>query len=727
MTTQSTDILAGLNSVQKQAVETLNGPLLILAGAGTGKTRVLTSRIVNILNQHLAKSSEILAVTFTNKAAKEMKERVEHMLGNSADGFWIGTFHSIGLRILRRHIAEVGLKPNFIIIDSDDCEKIIKEILQDRNIDIKKYTPSSIAHTIGKLKDKGILHNTNLGEHEQVYGTLSLSALYRLYQERLKELNSVDFGDLLLLCVDLFRQFPDILEKWQYQFKYILVDEYQDTNSLQYMFIRILALKYNNVCCVGDDDQSIYSWRGAEISNILRFEEDFVGAKVLRLEQNYRSTTPILKVASSLIANNSQRWDKTLWSENVGSKKVKVYEAFNSKTEADFVANTILNLKNEGVDYKNIAILVRASHQSRELEERLIFKTIPYKFIGGSRFYDRQEIKDAIAYLRLLNQEYDDMAYLRIINTPKRGIGASSVDKIRQIGKDLGLSLYSASKNVLGKNIISNKTETELNGFIGLFEYWKATLLEKPLVEIAKEILSQSGYLTMLELEKTEESKGRLENLKELFSALKNYESLEEFLEHVSLVSDKEEENQDNKVSLMTMHGAKGLEFDVVFLSGWEEGIIPSHRSIEESGELGLQEERRLAYVGITRAKKDLYISYCNSRYMYGNWQNAIASRFIGEMNEDYVEKLSGNVHYNPIYKDNYLRENLYGKTTNKWENSIDSADSFKNASGLKIGQKVEHNALGSGVIVNLQGPIATVKFENGGEKKIMSTFLKML
>ncbi|MDR2008503.1 MAG: UvrD-helicase domain-containing protein, partial [Alphaproteobacteria bacterium] len=459
----SLNIFDGLNDKQLEAVQQTEGALLILAGAGTGKTKVLTSRIVNILNQGKANPTEILAVTFTNKAAREMMHRVEGLLGYNASGFWIGTFHSIGLRILRRHYNEVGLKPSFTILDTGDCESVLKQIMLDKNIDTKKYPPKMVADNISRLKDKNIHPDTLSPEDNRRIGNIFLQEIYTTYQAQLRALNAVDFGDLLLLCIDLFRQYPDVLAQWQNRFKYIMVDEYQDTNALQYLFIKVLALNHGNICAVGDDDQSIYSWRGAEIANILRFEQDFPNAKIIRLEQNYRSTTPILKVASSVISQNSQRHEKTLWSDKESEQKVKLYEAFNSKMEAEFIATTIGDVIRAGYKYNQVAILVRASFLTREIEERLMVNAVPYKFVGGSRFYDRMETKDMIAYLRLLYQPFDDMAFLRIINTPKRGIGGASLDKIRAYARKADLSLFNASKQLMGQGVVSAKIEKELD------------------------------------------------------------------------------------------------------------------------------------------------------------------------------------------------------------------------------------------------------------------------
>ncbi len=719
------DIFEGLNSVQQEAVKNTEGPLLVLAGAGTGKTKVLTSRIVNILNQRLAKMQEILAVTFTNKASKEMKERIEGMLGYPIDGFWIGTFHSIGLRIIKRHVAEVGLKNNFTIVDTDDCEKIIKQILVDKNIDGKKFPPSLFLNLISRLKDKNIMFD-NIPEQENTkFDNCSLQDIYESYQNRLRSLNSVDFGDLLLLCVDLFRQFPDVLAKWQNQFKYILVDEYQDTNTLQYIFIRILGLKYGNVCAVGDDDQSIYSWRGAEIANILKFSEDFSNAKVLRLEQNYRSTNPILKVASQLIAKNDNRFGKTLWTENTLEHKVKLYEAFNSKQEAEFISNTIEDCVRKNYQYKNIAVLVRSTFQMREIEERFIYNAIPYKVVGGNKFYDRMEIKDAIAYLRIVNQSYDDLAFLRIINTPKRGIGDSSIDKIRQYANNNMISMFESAKRIIGQKVVSAKVENELNIFVELIDHGKQLLTEKGLGSVAEYLLKESGYVAMWELEKSQEAKSRVENIKELYTALDSYENLETFLENVTLSTSKDDEHEDNKASIMTMHGSKGLEFDVVFLSGWEEGIMPNQRSIEETGDLALQEERRLAYVGITRAKKELYISYANNRLMYGNWQSCMPSRFLMEIPAELLDKVKDTGGYiNQGYQNNFTRDSFTAKKPAP--RTVDDSDFVmpKNT-GIKVGQRVVHNTMGEGEVQQLQGIVATVKFDTSGTKKIMISFLK--
>jgi DNA helicase-2/ATP-dependent DNA helicase PcrA len=723
----SLNIFEGLNKEQKEAVETTEGALLVLAGAGTGKTKVLTSRIVNILNQKLANPTEILAVTFTNKAAKEMMQRVEGLLGYSANGFWIGTFHSIGLRILRRHYLEAGLGPNFTILDTSDCESIIKQILIEKNIDTKKYPPKMVADKISRLKDRNILPDSISNEDNQIIGNIYLKEIYTAYQRQLRELNCVDFGDLLLLCVDLFRQFPDTLAHWQERFKYIMVDEYQDTNAVQYLFIKILAYKHRNICAVGDDDQSIYSWRGADITNILRFEKDFLGAKIIRLEQNYRSTTPILKVASSVISQNSDRHDKTLWSEKNSESNVKLYEAFNSKQEADFIATTINDLIRKGYRYNQVAILVRSAFLTREIEERLMFNAVPYKFIGGSRFYDRLEIKDIIAYLRLVYQPLDDMAYLRIINTPKRGIGGASLDKIRNYARSNNLSFYNASIDLIGKSVVPAKVEKELTEFVNNFENWKKLLDSKSLGEITKIVAEESCYMEMWETENTVEAKGRIENIKELYTALESFSSLEEFLEHVSLVSDIEEENEDNKVVVMTLHGAKGLEFDVVFLAGWEDGIFPNQRSLEDTGDSGLQEERRLAYVGITRAKNDLYITFARNRQVYGNWQSSIGSRFIEEMNYNFVEKLNENESSNRAYEDPFINKAFYGERA-KTTSGEGFAKNVNNiASGLKAGVRVNHSTMGEGEIITINGPIATVRFDKDGEKKIMASFLSVI
>ncbi len=709
------NILENLNDVQKEAVETIEGPLLILAGAGTGKTKVLTTRVVNIINKQAAYPSEILCVTFTNKAAFEMKDRIHKMLSDiPIHSMWIGTFHSIGLRILRRHFAEAGLKPNFIILDPDDCERIIKQILIDHNVDVKKHSPKYIANTISTLKDKNITVSNFPVSLDDIYGTMSLSQIYNIYNNRLKAVNSVDFGDLLQLCVNLFIQFPDIVDFWQSKFKFVLVDEYQDTNLLQYTFIKILAAKYHNLCCVGDDDQSIYSWRGAEVENILRFEKDFKGAKVLRLEQNYRSINPILKAASSLISANTKRWKKTLWTDKEDKNTVKLFEANSSKDEAQFICDKILEFKKEGAPYKDNAILVRAAYQTRELEERLQFNGIDYQLIGGLSFYDRAEVKDTIAHLRLLNQKYDDMAFLRIINNPKRGLGESALNKIREIANTNNTSLYLASEFILGQGILSAKQDHALNEFVSAFTKVEQNQGLK-LREITENILKNTGYLNMYEIEGTTEAKDRIENIKELYRALDSYSSLEEFLESVSLrVDTEDEEGNDNKVCIMTLHRAKGLEFNCVFLPGWEEGILPNQRALDEGGEKSLEEERRLAYVGITRAKKKLFVSYCKSRNMYGSWQECVGSRFILDMGND-IERINTSVY---VTKD---------KTKHNFVNNIDftSFSSNNMNANFRQGQQVQHNSLGKGVIVSLSGPIATVNFEVHGTKKIMVSFLK--
>ncbi len=737
-------MLEDLNSIQQQAVETTQGPLLLLSGAGTGKTKVLTNRIVNILNQNLAYSSQILAVTFTNKAATEMKHRIENILHRPVDGFWIGTFHSIGLRILRRHVAEVGLKENFTIIDTADSERLIKEILVERNVDTTKNSPTFVYNTIARFKDKNISPQSVPNALNVAVGSVQISTIYEEYQTRLKQLNCVDFGDLIYLCVDLFKQFPDVLALWQGKFKYIMVDEYQDTNVIQYTFVKILSLPHNNIFCVGDDDQSIYSWRGAEIDNILRFEKDFPNAKVLYLEQNYRSTNSILNAASSLIAKNSSRYSKKLWSDKADDSKIIIKECFNSKQEADILAQDISLLNQNGGRYENTAVLVRAMYLTREIEEKLIAYSIPYKIFGGAKFYDRLEIKDACSYLRLVVQKYDDLAFMRAISAPKRGIGETSIAKLRDYARSEGLSLFNASQKlveeIFDSKIISSKIKNQLQEFIALFNAVEDMKATARLSEMLNYILNTSGYIDILKAENSPESKSRLENLKELASALDGFNNLEEFLEHISLINETEDKNDNNSVILMTIHAAKGLEFEAVFLPGFEEGIIPSPRSIDENAVAGLEEERRLAYVAITRAKKFLQISFCNNRYMYGSYQSTMGSRFLNEVDEGSVKRVALN-NYNPnTYSFNQQQSILnstsfgssggsYHKSNfNKNSNiSNNNNDADHNKAKFKIGAIVQHATLGQGMIIALEGSIATVKFNNTTTKKIITDFLKLV
>jgi len=726
------DILNSLNKVQQEAVTTTEGPLLVLAGAGTGKTKVLTSRVAYIIKQNLARPFEILAVTFTNKAASEMKERIASLAGDLGKDLWVGTFHSICLRILRRFYEAAGLKSNFIILDTEDSQKVLKQIMVDLNIDIKTTPVRLVASLIAKLKDKVIFpedvpysENNNLGGNN-----IRLSQVYKEYNQKLKDLNAVDFNDLLLLCVKIFKEQPEILEFYQKKFKYILVDEYQDTNILQYQLLKMLALKNGNICCVGDDDQSIYSWRGAEIANILSFNDTFKDAKILRLEENYRSTTQILETASAVIANNGARWGKTLWTSKQDGQKIIIHECVDSNSEAKLIATEIARFYRDGFNYNEIAILVRAGYQTREIEENLLKEHIPYKIIGSNKFYERLEIKDALAYLRLCFNLSDNLAFERIINVPKRGIGAKALEKIREVAGSYKLSYFAAVELMLQNQAITGKVVNELQNFVTQIHNWRNQIEKTSLTELTEKILEESGYLAMWRDERTEESKMRLENLIELLNSLSDFNSLEEYLEHVSLIISVDDLNEDNKVSLMTLHAAKGLEFHVVFLSGWEEGIFPSARSIDETGEKGLEEERRLAYVGITRAKEKLIVSYSKRRVTFGSWQDCMPSRFIKEMGTKHIEfkkqqAFDSTWSYEGYNKRSGFKENYQEKSFNShpyWNNS--SSKSFSKTIGFNKGEKVKHQSFGVGIVKKQEGPLLYIDFESHGEKKIMADFV---
>jgi len=617
--------LDSLNPEQYEAVVTLDNPLLVLSGAGTGKTKVLTTKIAYIIENGYAFPSQILAVTFSNRAAREMKERLVN-LTDGADGVWLGTFHSICARILRAHAEIVGISTNFTIIDIDDQLKIIKQILKEKNIDQKMAT--GIANKISRFKDKGIRHIDQRLDHDSLEGQI-----YRIYQERIRSYDSVDFGDLLLYVTEIFRDHPEVLQIYRDKFKYFLVDEYQDTNVSQYLWLRMLSPLGKGLCCVGDDDQAIYSWRGAEVGNILRFEKDFENTKIVRLERNYRSKGHILGAASSLISNNENRLGKTIWTETDQGEKVIIRRVYNGFDEATFAVEKIEDLRIKGVPYNEMAILVRAGFQTREFEDRLLAYGVPYRVVGGLKFYDRQEIKDIIAYMRLIYQPNDSLALERIINVPKRGIGASAIAKFHNLAIEKNISLYQAAKEVLKTGDLRPSLKSALNKFISLIELIKERNDLSP-AEIAKTILEETGYLASLNAEQTLEAQGRIENLKELVIALEDFEDLPTFIEHVSLISDSPKNSDEKLVSVMTLHSAKGLEFDAVFLTGWEEGVFPHSLSLRENN---VEEERRLAYVGITRAKKFAFISFAKNRRIYNQWQANPPSRFLTELASEHV------------------------------------------------------------------------------------------
>ncbi|MDR1597405.1 MAG: UvrD-helicase domain-containing protein [Holosporales bacterium] len=628
------DLLVDLNPQQKEAVLTVDGPLLVLAGAGTGKTRVLTSRIAHLISQKIASPEEILAVTFTNKAAFEMRQRVCDLISEIPGDMWIGTIHSMATKILRQHGDKVGIDTNFSILDDDDQLRFIKGLIAVLELDEKQYQPKVVMGHIRRWKDRG-LFPWKLGLAMGPIETMS-RRIYKEYQERLKTLRSLDFGDLILYCTKLFDEHPDILKTFHEKFKYILVDEYQDTNTAQYIWLKALASGHKNLCCVGDDDQAIYSWRGADVGNILRFENDFEGAKIIRLEQNYRSCGHILSAASGLIRNNTKRLGKDLWTTAGDGHQIRVKHAWNSEDEARFVCNEIEKLRLEDVPFGSMAVLVRASYQTREFEERFLRQSIPYQVIGGLRFYERQEIRDAIAYIRFLIDNNDSLAFERIINVPKRSIGDATLHKAHIIAQEEGVSVAVAAQ--LYASRVRGKASQAINTFFSVLNECRSLLENTPPAIVVKTLLEDSGYISMWKQEKTPEALARLDNLKELVNAIAEFDSLRDFVDHVALIADRVEPDNPDVVSMMTIHGAKGLEFGVVFLVGWEENLFPNQRTLVDNGMSGLEEERRLAYVAITRGKHLVIISYCSHRKTNNSgWQMATPSRFIRELPKDDV------------------------------------------------------------------------------------------
>ena len=639
----NSDYLDKLNKAQKEAVLHLDGPLLIVAGAGSGKTKVLTSRIAHIIKEKKAFPNQILSVTFTNKAAKEMQNRVSKILGSAAIGLsWLGTFHSICAKLLRKHASAANLNSNFTIIDTDDQTRLIKNICKAENIDIKQLAPRFILAIIDRWKNKGYYPSEVIINKKDIYEKTILP-LYKIYQQKLTDLNSCDFGDLILHTVKILENYPDIRQIYSNNFKYILVDEYQDTNFIQSKWLSLLSEKNKNLCCVGDDDQSIYSWRGAEIKNFLEFDQVYKNTKVIRLEQNYRSSQNILSVASNLIANNENRVGKTLTTTMEEGDLVKLNCFKNGKDEAIGISDEIEKKLKKKYSFNNMAILVRAIFQTREFEERFLKIGMPYRILGGTKFYERSEIKDCVAYLRLIHQERDDLAFERIVNNPKRSIGDTTLKTVHEYAKENSLSLEKASIKMIEQNMIKPKTKIGLGFFLNSLSKWRNDLLIKKIshIKLLQIVLDESGYSAMLKNKKDIDNENRLENIKELLSAMKEFDNLESFLEHVSLATSIDQEWDGEKINMMTMHAAKGLEFDVVFLPGWEEGLFPHQKSIEEKGQNGLEEERRLAYVGITRAKKKAIISFSMNRFYQGDWIDSMASRFIEELPEKHLEKNS--------------------------------------------------------------------------------------
>ncbi len=729
--------LDGLNEGQTAAVEAIDGPVLVLAGAGTGKTRVLITRLAHILKTRDVAPWQILAVTFTNKAAQEMKMRTAALVGPTAIDIKLGTFHSIGVWLLRRHAELVGLQTNFTILDTDDQLRLLKQILLEEGVDIKKWPPRGLASVIDRWKDQGKRPEKIGSNDADGFAHGRAAALYKIYQERLLALNACDFGDLLLHPLTLFQANLDILEQYQNRFRYIMVDEYQDTNVAQYLLLRLLAQKHRNICCVGDDDQSIYGWRGAEVGNILRFEEDFPGAQVVRLERNYRSTEHILGAASGLIAKNEGRLGKTLWTEDNEGEKVLLRGTWDSQEEARWVAEEIESLERKGTSLQDMAILVRASFQTRDFEECFISAGIRYRVIGGLRFYERREIRDMLAYLRVINQQDDDLAFERIYNLPKRGLGPKALDTLRVIGRDLNLSLARAADYAVEHSLFKGKALAALKDVMDNFAGWreqKDFISPSELVEL---VLDDSGYLQMWKDDKSTEAEGKVENLKELSKALSEYDSLGQFLEHVALVMENAEDKGQDMVSLMTLHAAKGLEYDVVFLPGWEEGLFPHQRALDENGLKALEEERRLAYVGITRARKQCFISHASRRRIHGQWQDSLPSRFVDELPDAHIiaqgevglySRKSQEDTHTPIWRTgntNHLSEILERRAQQNSQMTDNSSKPVNNGNtGINIGDRVFHQKFGYGRVLSRDNNKLEVAFEKAGTKKVMENFV---
>jgi DNA helicase II / ATP-dependent DNA helicase PcrA len=747
--------LSGLNAEQRLAVETLDGPVLVLAGAGTGKTRVLTTRIAHILSLGRARPSELLAVTFTNKAAREMRERVASLVGPSAEGMpWLGTFHSIGTKILRRHAELVGLRSGFSILDSDDQLRLMKQVLQAENVDEKRWPARQLAGFIDGWKNRA------LGPAQVPPGEAAAFAggrgarLYTLYQERLKTLNAADFGDLLVESIRLLRDNPDVLAQYQQRFRYMLVDEYQDTNVAQYLWLRLLAQGRRNLACVGDDDQSIYGWRGAEVDNILRFEHDFPGAVIIRLERNYRSTGHILAAASHLIAMNEGRLGKTLRTEDVAGEKVTITGAWDCEEEARLVAEEIEALHGKGHALSEIAILVRISAQMRELEDRFVQLALPYRVIGGPRFYERMEIRDALAYFRCVVQPADDLAFERILNTPKRGLGDATIQALHGHARAAKIPLLEAARFVVDTEELKPKPRAALRNLITTFDRWSSLTDRTPHAELAQTILDESGYTEMWQKDRSAEAAGRLDNLKELVRSLEEFPDLPSFLEHVSLVMDLADGEGGDRVSLMTLHAAKGLEFDSVFLPGWEEGLFPNQRALDENGRAGLEEERRLAHVGLTRARRRAKIYFASNRRIHGLWNATIPSRFIDELPEASVAVTEapatfayggyGASRFDRVqpFSSPYATPGWQRAQANRGASSYDSgrgerrrgplmiegelvAKSTGTNSAFSSGDRVFHLKFGPGSVRAVDGNKLTVDFDKAGRKMVLDSFVQ--
>jgi len=727
-----------LNPEQQEAVEATEGPVLVLSGAGTGKTRVLTTRLAHILQSNLSKPWQVLAVTFTNRAAREMRDRVTGMIGPVAESVWLGTFHSIGVKMLRRHGELAGIQSNFTILDTDDQMRLLKKVMEGENIDSKKWPAAGLLAVIQRWKDRGLTHDRiGVADAKELYAGRAVE-LYRLYQNRLLTLNCADFGDLLLHCLTIFQNHPDILEEYQNRFRYILVDEYQDTNVAQYLWLRLLSQTHRNLCCVGDDDQSIYSWRGAEVGNILRFEKDFEDAKVIRLERNYRSTPNILAAASHLISNNQGRLGKTL--RVAGDATVDAGEAiivrgvWDGAEEARWVVDEIEALHSRGHPLNSMAVLVRAGFQTLEFEERLIATGTSYRVIGGPRFYERLEVRDGIAYLRLINLFEDDLAFERIVNKPKRGIGEATVQKIHLLARSEAKSLFAAAQDLVETDDLKPQTRRALLAFTKNICRWRTLIDTVAPADLISMVLDESGYTEMWQNAITPEAPGRLDNLREFVVGLEEWETIGAFLEHVGLVMETQNQSNDDAVTLMTLHSAKGLEFDNVFLPGWEEDIFPHRRALDEGGDKSLEEERRLAYVGLTRAKQKLLISFAANRRVFNQWQSSIPSRFISELPEELLDSLIDFGVYGAgsggTMEEETGRVVLGTGRVGALPIAIGDGENWGVASGetslpYKVGERVFHQKFGYGRIDAIDGSKLEIEFEKAGWKKVMASFVQ--
>ena len=750
--------LQGLNEPQHEAVMALDGPVLVLAGAGTGKTRVLTTRLGHLLATGRAAPWNILSVTFTNKAAKEMQDRVMRVIGRPVEGMWIGTFHSICVRMLRKHAEIVGLQSNFTILDTDDQIRLLKQLIRAEDIDDKRWPARALAGLIDRWKNKALPPSKVPESEGYAYANGLGGKLYKAYQDRLKTINACDFGDLLMHVITILQARPDVLKEYHNQFRYILVDEYQDTNVAQYLWLRLLAQSTQNICCVGDDDQSIYGWRGAEVGNILRFSEDFPGAKVVRLEQNYRSTGHILAAASALISTNEDRLGKTLWTEQGDGEKVTVKGVWDGPEEARTICDDIENMQRGGHALSEIAILVRTGAQMREFEERLITLGVPYRVVGGPRFYERAEIRDVMAYLRVIAQPEDDLAFERIINVPKRGLGTTTVQKIHHLSRSHGISMVRAARQIVGLDELRAAARKSLTQLLDDFDRWRELLTSHSHMEVTQKLLDESGYMEMWQNDKSPDAPGKIDNVKEMVSGMGEFENLGGFLEHIALVMGNDSNQSQEKITLMTLHAAKGLEYDTIFLPGWEEGLFPNQRALDETGVKGLEEERRLAYVGITRAKKSARVFFAGNRQMYGQWQTSLPSRFIEELPAAHIEiesaqglysgrpnrgwgesepsdtgyYTSSGDKYGPgwerakTWRAEQSATQYHRKPSQKTTPGRSSKPKVEPVSDFAVGERVFHDKFGYGMIEDVEGNKLLVEFDKAGSKRVIDSFVSL-